>query len=89
MDKRVQENVWDRWIPRPRSRAGRTALGGGLIFGGLFGFLPILGFWMIPLGLLILSKDFAGIRRFRRRSEVRFGRRWRQWCAGRAQGPKQ
>jgi len=28
-----------------------------LIMGGLLGFLPILGFWMIPLGLIILAID--------------------------------
>ncbi|MDH3474825.1 MAG: hypothetical protein OEM59_14165 [Rhodospirillales bacterium] len=25
-----------------------------LVVGGIFGFLPILGFWMIPLGLLVI-----------------------------------
>ena len=31
----------------------------GLLFvvGGLFGFLPILGFWMIPLGLALIALD--------------------------------
>jgi len=37
-----------------------------LILGGLFGFLPILGFWMIPLGLSLIWLDGAGlIRRLR------------------------
>ena len=34
-----------------------------LIFGGLLGFFPILGFWMIPLGLLVLSVDFRWARK--------------------------
>ncbi|MEL7229081.1 MAG: hypothetical protein AAGK38_04135 [Pseudomonadota bacterium] len=90
MDNRTpQHQIWHRWIPRPRSRAGRTALGVGLILGGILGFLPVLGFWMIPLGLIVLSQDFAGVRRFRRKSEVRFGRRWRAWQARKGDGPKE
>jgi hypothetical protein len=41
----------------------------------MLGFLPILGFWMIPLGLLILSYEFAVVRRLRRRSVVWWERR--------------
>ncbi|MEW9918858.1 hypothetical protein AB2B41_04555 [Marimonas sp. MJW-29] len=35
----------------------RTVLGLLLIVGGVFGFLPILGFWMIPLGLAVIAID--------------------------------
>ena len=59
----------------PESRRLRVALGIALVIGGMFGFLPILGFWMIPLGLLVLSIDFHPIRRFRRRTAVYWGRR--------------
>lgn len=52
----------------------RIGLGILLIFGGIFSFLPVLGVWMLPLGLIILSIDFAGVRRFRRRSTVSLGR---------------
>ena len=62
-------------IPIPSSRPLRIALGLALCVGGLLGFLPILGFWMIPLGLLVLSIDLAPVRRFRRRVEVWWGRR--------------
>ncbi len=58
----------------PRSRMLRMGLGGGLIVGGILGFLPVLGFWMIPLGLLVLSQDLPVVRRWRRRLAVRFGR---------------
>ena len=61
----------------PGTRLGRTMLGCALIAGGLLGFLPILGFWMLPLGLLVLSQDFASVRRFRRKWTVRLVRRWR------------
>ncbi len=57
----------------PGSRIVRFALGVFLIAGGILGFLPILGFWMVPLGLLILSADSARIRRL----EVWWGKRKR------------
>ena len=63
-----------RRLPVPKTIAGRAVLGSALIVGGILGFLPVLGFWMIPLGLLILSEDFAFARRLRRRAIVRIGR---------------
>lgn len=32
------------------------------IAGGFVGFLPILGFWMIPLGLVLLAQDIPALR---------------------------
>ncbi len=58
----------------PRNRLVRTVVGLLLLIGGVLGFLPILGFWMIPLGLIVLSVDFPFVRRFRRRLAVRWGR---------------
>jgi hypothetical protein len=49
-----------------------------LIGGGVLGFLPILGFWMIPLGLLVLSFDLPQVRRWRRRFLVRHAERLRR-----------
>jgi hypothetical protein len=34
-----------------------------LIVGGVFSFLPILGLWMLPLGLLVLAVDIPPLRR--------------------------
>lgn len=59
-----------REITMPQSRLLRIVIGGLLVFLGCFGFLPVLGFWMIPVGLIILSYEFATVRRWRRRSEV-------------------
>jgi len=39
------------------------------------GFLPVLGFWMIPLGLLVLSVDLPAVRRWRRQFTVWWNRR--------------
>ena len=55
----------------PQNRAARMGLGGGLVVvGGLFGFLPVLGYWMVPVGLVILATDVPPIRRFNRRCSV-------------------
>ena len=60
----------------PQNRLLRIGLGSGLVLCGILGFLPVLGFWMIPLGLLVLSHDLPAVRRWRRKLSVRIGR-WR------------
>jgi hypothetical protein len=35
----------------------RSLLGLLLMIGGVFGFLPILGFWMFPLGIAFIALD--------------------------------
>ncbi|WP_419912348.1 hypothetical protein [Hoeflea sp.] len=70
--------IGSRHIRLPESRMLRMGLGILLVIGGILGFLPILGFWMIPLGLLILSHDIPMVRRWRRRLALRFGRRGRK-----------
>ncbi|TGQ54158.1 hypothetical protein EN836_11560 [Mesorhizobium sp. M1C.F.Ca.ET.193.01.1.1] len=69
--------VFGREFTMPRSRGLRIAIGMLLIVGGILGFLPVLGFWMIPLGLLVLSYEFALVRRHRRRFVVWWQRRRR------------
>ena len=59
----------------PRSRLLRLGLGGGLIVGGLFGFLPILGFWMLPLGIIVLAADIPAARRLKHWIEYK----WHSW----------
>jgi hypothetical protein len=62
--------IFDRHWHLPRSKPIRIGLGILLIAGGLLGFLPVLGFWMIPLGLLVLSVDIPIVRRCRRQLAV-------------------
>ena len=45
------------WLRRPWMIWLRIPLALLLIAGGLVGFLPVLGFWMVPLGLLLLALD--------------------------------
>nr|WP_321457118.1 hypothetical protein [uncultured Cohaesibacter sp.] len=59
----------------PESPLYRKLLGSVLILGGLLGFLPILGFWMLPLGLLILSIDLPLLRKYRRKLMVKMEKR--------------
>ena len=59
----------------PDKKLHRIVLGWVLVIGGLVGFLPVVGFWMLPLGIIILSVDFPFARRLRRRVEVWWGRR--------------
>jgi hypothetical protein len=45
------------WLRRPSSRLVRIPLAVLLILGGIFSFLPVLGLWMLPLGLLLFAQD--------------------------------
>ena len=57
----------------PGHPLARMAIGVILVVGGSLGFLPILGFWMIPLGLAVLSVDLPPVRRFYRWATVKLG----------------
>jgi len=47
---------------RPGAVWVRVPLSIALVAGGTVGFLPILGFWMIPLGLALLALDLPFLR---------------------------
>jgi hypothetical protein len=51
------------WAREPKMIWLRVPLGIALIGGGLVGFLPVLGFWMVPLGLILLAQDFPPVER--------------------------
>jgi len=57
----------------------RRAAAVALIVGGILGFLPILGFWMLPLGVVLISDDIPWLRRRRRRVQ--------SWWLRRRRGP--
>jgi hypothetical protein len=57
---RLQASV--RWLRQPSMRAARIVVAVLLIVGSLFSILPILGLWMLPLGLLLLADDIKFIR---------------------------
>jgi len=66
----------NRTIALPQNQILRLAIGGLLVVGGLFGFLPVLGFWMLPLGFLVLATDIPAVRRINRRVSVAVKRWW-------------
>ena len=45
------------WVRKPSSRLVRIPLALLLIIGGIFSFLPVLGLWMLPLGLILIAQD--------------------------------
>lgn len=75
-----------RALREKRYRLVRIPVAVLLVCGGLLGFLPVLGFWMAPLGLLLLAIDIPALRpvvsaatiRIRRRVEI-----WRRYLRSR------
>jgi hypothetical protein len=53
-----------RWADGHVPRGLRSVLGVLLICGGVLGFLPVLGFWMIPAGLALIALDIPPWRRW-------------------------
>ena len=51
------------WGNRRLPQGVRTLVGLLFVVGGVFGFLPILGFWMFPLGLAFVALDVPPARR--------------------------
>ena len=45
------------WLRKPSSFSARLIAALLLILGGFFSFLPILGVWMLPLGLMLIAQD--------------------------------
>ncbi|MFB9354753.1 PGPGW domain-containing protein [Sneathiella chinensis] len=71
----MNKKTLNKKIKIPDNRRNRLLLGWALIVGGLVGFLPVVGFWMLPLGIVVLSIDLPFARRLRRRAEVWWGRK--------------
>jgi hypothetical protein len=59
--RRASRNI-DR-LRQPEAVWVRVPAGIALTGGGVFGFLPVLGFWMLPIGLALLAQDVSPMRR--------------------------
>ena len=68
-----------RWLRRPSSRWVRIPTGVLLVLGGLLSILPLLGLWMLPLGLFLLAEDMPPLRRTRNRILDRIHRDRPHW----------
>ena len=66
-------------LRRPGARWFRIPLAILLILGGIFSFLPVLGIWMLPLGLLLLALDLAFLQGPVNLAIVRGMRKWSTW----------
>ena len=51
------------WLRSPSARPVRVPAGLLLCLGGALGALPVLGFWMLPAGALLLAEDVPPLRR--------------------------
>jgi hypothetical protein len=80
---------WLRYLRRPETRWFRIPLGVLLIFGGIFSFLPVLGIWMLPLGLLLLALDLPFLQGPVNTSVLRGTRKWSTWRRSRRDGRNQ
>ncbi|MBW7922503.1 MAG: hypothetical protein H3C51_10425 [Rubellimicrobium sp.] len=67
------------WIEDDRTRIYRVPLAVLLILGGLLSFLPVLGLWMLPLGILLLALDLPLLRGPVTLATIRFRRRMGRW----------
>ena len=78
LQKRLPDRYadWLERLRRPRARWIRVPAGLLLVCGGFFGFLPVLGFWMLPLGLLLLAVDVRPLQRPTARALDWIARRW-------------
>jgi hypothetical protein len=68
-----------RWLRTPALRWIRVPVGLLLVLGGIFSILPVLGLWMLPIGLLLLAQDLPFLRRPTRRAMLSGERRWLRW----------
>jgi|SRR3954449_10125371 len=64
------------WLRHPPRRWPRLLAAVALIVGGIFSILPILGLWMLPLGLALLSGDVPWLK-----TPLEYAARWmeRAW----------
>ncbi len=64
------------WLRKPSSRLVRIPLAILLMAGGIFSFLPVLGLWMLPLGLLLFAQDIPMLRKPTARTLGWIERKW-------------
>lgn len=77
---RLQRGV--AWLRGPNRHWFRIVAGTLLVLGGIFSILPLLGAWMLPLGLALLGEDLPWLKVLLERT-ARQGERFWGWL-GRA-----
>lgn len=81
IERRIPQTAagWLSRLRRPEARWIRVPLGILLVLGGIFSFLPVLGIWMLPLGLLLLAVDLLFLQGPVNFGIVRGTRWWTSW----------
>lgn len=67
------------WVRNPQAWWIRLPLGLLLVAGGFLGFLPVLGFWMLPLGLLLIALDVPLLQKPVARAVIWGRKKIRKW----------
>ncbi|MBR0827695.1 hypothetical protein JQ596_19385 [Bradyrhizobium manausense] len=70
-----------KYLLKPSNRWVRIPSGALLIAGGVLSFLPVLGIWMLPLGLALLAEDVPALRASRSKALDWIERRKPEWLA--------
>jgi hypothetical protein len=65
-----------RWLRKPESRYVRIPVALALVLGGVFSILPVLGIWMLPLGLVLIAQDIPFLRPPMARMLAWIDRKW-------------
>ena len=71
--ERLLDRLPERWrktlrrLRHPSARWARIPAAILLILGGVLSILPVLGLWMLPLGLILLAEDIPALHRSRAR----------------------
>ena len=76
LPRRVQSGV--AWLRQPSRKLWRLLGATVLIIGGICSILPVLGLWMLPLGLALLSDNFPWLKVWLEKSARWIGRQWRR-----------
>jgi hypothetical protein len=72
------------WLWQPERVWLRVPLAIALVIGGLLSFLPVLGIWMLPLGLLLIARDIPFLRTPAARMLAWIEAKWPQQKSSRA-----
>ena len=66
------------WLREPARLPVRVVAAILLILGGIFSILPVLGLWMLPLGLALLAQDVPALKVPMERAARWIERQWRR-----------
>jgi hypothetical protein len=67
-----------RWLREPSHRLVRVIAAILFTLGGVFSLLPVLGLWMLPLGLGLLAEDLPGMKPSLEKASRWLMKQWRK-----------